>query len=645
MTMPRLPRVVVAMLGVGFAAAAALEIAVWLRPSAYTGPLAEGGGTARTRGWFTHRGAHPAEFESHRAVSFSWTTERLVLLSPRLSRKRTAAVDVVLRSGRGPSLPAPHVVGAVDDIEVVRTPLGAELTTLTLRIPPTERDGVRITLTVTPTFVPGTKDPRSLGAIIERVTLRPEDGGRIVVPWSALATVALAASAVLGIGLLCGTSLRVASIGAGVAGLLHGWLLSLDAAFLGTFSTRLLWLWAGGIAVASVACVFRQTVFRHHGYPEWPVAAFVVLAATGLKLAFFGHPAAVIGDSMFHVHRAEWVTAGRYFFTSVTPRPFFEFPYAIGLYITALPFNDFFPSKLDRVLLLRGLAVVADAGVGFACYLVARRVWHDHVTGIVAALLLPFSRMSLQTLCTANLTNAFSQAVFSFAVLFAVWRAGRGNVVVSTMAMALLLAYGFLSHFSTFSIGVPLTAAAALTVGFAVPPDVRRTQRWMAAALLLASLLSYGVYYSHFHEVYRSTVSRVATREGEAAQRSMVAPVYVKIQRYAASTLANFGAPTLAAAAVGMGLLVARRRRDVLTMVGLGWIGTVAAFALLGIFTAIEMRANLAIIPVLTLSAAVAIGTGLAHHRLAVRALAAVTLVACVGDGLLDWFMCLGGSR
>ena len=107
--------------------------------------------------------------------------------------------------------------------------------------------------------------------------------------------------------------------------------------------------------------------------------------AAALKIAFFTHPNVALADSIFQVHRAQNVVAGQYFFTSITPRPFFEFPYAIALYVTALPLWSWFPAELDRVRLLRGVAIVADSLVGVGMYFALRRAWPERGAALAFA--------------------------------------------------------------------------------------------------------------------------------------------------------------------------------------------------------------------------------------------------------------------
>ena len=164
----------------------------------------------------------------------------------------------------------------------------------------------------------------------------------------------------------CGfTAGRTLGVGLVAAGL-HAWLLALDAAFLGEFVHRLLRIAIGAGVLGAMVGVLRWRLPPSTWAPEWPIAAGLSIALGGLKLAFFSHGAATIGDAVFQVHRAHYVLSGNYFFTSITPRPFFEFPYAIALYVTAMPFWSWFQGELAHVLLLRGLCIAADGLLGIA---------------------------------------------------------------------------------------------------------------------------------------------------------------------------------------------------------------------------------------------------------------------------------------
>ena len=365
-----------------------------------------------------------------------------------------------------------------------------------------------------------------------------------------------------------------------------------------------------------------------------------------IKLAFFSHPLATIGDGIFQVHRSAMVQNGSYFFTSITPRPFFEFPYAIGLFVTAMPFWDGFTQDVDHVWLLRTLSLVADALVGVALYAVAWRVWARPATALLIAALWPFARAPLEALCNANLPNVFGQGLFGVAVAGLVWSVAGPRPVMLTLALsALVLAAAFLSHFSTFSVGVPLVGAVALALAVRGGAEGRRQGLRVLAVGALAVLLAYGVYYRHFGEVYRATVDRVFSEDVvEAPGSAIAATPATKFRRWISGTSDDYGlpgAPLAVMAAAGLVLLVRERRRDTFTRALLAWLVVWVGFSALGILTAVQMRVNLAAAPVFVCLGAWAIAE-LSTRGPVGRGLATLATLAVMWSGASLWFMCIG---
>jgi hypothetical protein len=122
----------------------------------------------------------------------------------------------------------------------------------------------------------------------------------------------------------------------------------------------------------------------------------------------------------------------------------------------------------------------------------------------------------------------------------------------------------------------------------------------------------------------------------------MVRPPSRKAADYARATRESFGLPLLALAAAGGLLLAFERRRDPLTLAVGGWLAAIAGFALLGILTPVEMRANLAAQPPLAALAAYTIGV--CATRLGPTGIVlAVGLAALpVAHGAMSWQACLG---
>jgi hypothetical protein len=372
------------------------------------------------------------------------------------------------------------------------------------------------------------------------------------------------------------------------------------------------------------------------------MAVGVTIVAAAAKLAFFGHPNVALADSIFQVHRAQNVLAGQYIFTSITPRPFFEFPYAIALYVTALPLWDWFPTELDRVRLLRGIAIAADAVVGIAMYFALRRARAERGVAVAFALLWPFARSPLGALCTSNLTNLFGQALFGTAMAVVLWMAAAGTTRAAALAGVLtLLTAAFLSHFSTISIGIPLAGGMGVLLMLAGAGHTRRLGAWLLGIVIVAGGLSYAVYYSHFHPVYRATIDRIVAGDGADEERSMAAPLGVKAARWQRLTLQEFGWPALMAAAAGAVWLV-RRGRQPASIVIAGWAIGWLVFAALGIATPVQMRANLAAAPLVLILASCAIGALADASRLG-AAVATGLGLAMAWDGFTRWTQCLTG--
>jgi len=222
------------------------------------------------------------------------------------------------------------------------------------------------------------------------------------------------------------------------------------------------------------------------------------------------------------------------------------------------------------------------------------------------------------------------------------WVASAEKVrVMAIVSVTALMAAGFLSHFSTISVGVPLAGLAAVLLFAFGRGTTRRLGVWLLAATLAAAAISYVVYYSHFHEVYAKTLDRVAAREGEAATRSMVAPVSVKAARWLFETRVLFGVPVLLAAVAGAVWLLRRHARDGLTLIFAGWALTWMVFSALGIFTAVEMRNTLAAAPLLLALATFSLGA-LSRISRAGALAAGVIAIVIAWQGLGAWMSCLG---
>ncbi len=627
------------------AAGLLLAGARWWLPATIRGPIAEGAWTARSRALFTPTGFFRPEYDPATERHYSWAGGTAALEFSQLDRSVAYLVTLELRGSRPPGIPRPDLRIAVDGrLCLLVSGVASETSRVQFEIPRREGVGAVVSFDVSPTYTPGAADPRALGLIVDDVAVRPVRGsfrpGWIVLLKAALAVMACAwgvwAAGLRG-PLFAATALAVAT------GFV--WLLLKDAAFAGTYVDRLLAVGFGGGGVAAAIGGIRARWPVIGGVPDWSVAAALVLSASVVKLALVWHPLAIVGDGLFQAHRAQLVHAGSYFFTSVTPRPFFEFPYPVALFVAAQPFWSFFPADLDLVRLLRALSLVADALVGVALYAAARRQWPESRAAFFAAVLWPFARAPFEALSNANLTNLFGQGLFGVALAGVAWMAA--SVATPRSALVLVTAFltvALLSHFGTATVGLAMLGVVAAVLIASGTGYRRRLGLWVCAVTIAAAAVSWLVYYSDstFHEVYTKTFASVATTAPDDSSKIVAAPA-VKFRRWWSGVGDDYGRPGIVVLATALaGLLFAMRRRpfDGGALVFSAWILAWLALSALGVFTAFTLRANLAAAPAFILFCGVALGA-LANRSRAGTLAAAVLVVLIAWDGWQIGLRCL----
>ena len=600
-------------------------------------PLEGGGWTARTHGWLDFSGFYPAELDA--GTPFNWMSSGGRIRLVRLDRREPLTLSLWVQPAVT-TRPVDLTI-AVDGIASPPTPLAPGSQRVDIAIPPADSTRALINLNLSEALVPGGTDTRSLGMRVDGIALSPATG-RLRIPSLSLREAAVAGLA-LGViaALMLGARPLAFAAGAATAAW-FGFLLAFDGAVLGPYADRV-----QVIAISCAVAAALLTLVTRGGNERWGfrAAACVAVFLTACKLALFFHPMATVGDSIFHVHRAQVVERGEYFFTSITPRPFFEFPYPPGLYVVAGPLWQTFRSEMGHVWLLRSIVLVAEALLALALYGVVFANWKNRLAAFLTSgitLLLP---VGLYTICTSNLTNSFGQSIFGIGVAALlctdIWPARRWWFGA---AGAVLVCGGFLSHFSTFSVGIPLLIACAAAVFLGGRGAPRRVAIALLLALAIASTASIALYYAHFMPVYKRTAERVLAREGEARERSMVAPPSLKAERVASTVWTEFGIAVIIGGLVACALLLRTRAHDPLTLALTGWAAVVIGFWLLGIVTAVEMRASLAAQPLAAIVAAYAIARGFGDGRLA-RVVAAAAIASVVLHAISDWTMCLGLER
>lgn len=631
-------RAIAAIAAAAAAAAAVLAAAAWTGGGPLVRSVDNGGDWyARSPGWYATRGVYPTEHAPDHAA-FAWAGGRVRLQIPQLDRRGGYRLGVRARTGRDAREPDTVLRVLVDGVDTTVARVGPDWRTFDVTLPPSRQTGVIVLLEAESTFTPGPQDPRRLAFMIDRLELQPASG-RIAVAAPAYVHVAVFAGAAALAVALCGLPAWIALAAGAAAGSAAVALVRFDAAYLGGYGAVLV-----PLAVAMVILGGCGALVRRLAPPGIRRAAAAAVAMAALvsvvKLAVFLHPAAPTSDGMFHVHRAQAVRGGEYLFTSVTPRPFYEFPYPIGLYVAAQPF---WTHVDDRVALLRAIAIAADGLVALAIFAAAAARTGSPSTGVMAAAFALAVPVVEQSISTANLTNVFGQSLFSLAVAWIGWQLRSSHRAVAAAVAAFLLAAAYLSHFSTAVIGMPAAVALMAATMFARDQRDARAWRWIALAVAAALVLSYALYYAHFHDVYARTLSRVGS---EGASTSFVATLAEHSESKAVTmmrfVLVNYGWGALLLAAAGGAAALRRDWRDGWTLQLVAFASVVTLFLLLGAFTPLEMRAPLAAHPLVAIFAAFGVTALWNTHRLPLRLAAVAGLVLAVWAGVASLRLTLG---
>ena len=578
-------------------------------------------------------GLFPVE-RSPDGLTFAWSRDQLRVVLPGLDRQHAWELKLRFSTPRpvppAPGAPAtlPDVTFLVDGValKTVRGTHAFQDVAITLPMATGEKRGAAITVQVSDTFVPGPGDTRQLGMMVDELRIvRPAQGVPII-PRQAIAAAAVGGAIFGGLFGLIGLTAGSATIAVTALGIGQAVVVARGAAPYTRYIRDIPEI-AAYVAIGTVILVWIVERARNQRLRNTArfVAAFSS-AALFLKLLVLLHPHMPIGDALFQAHRFEWVRDGKWLFTSIAPGGY-QFPYAIGLYVAALPFDDYVRGTMGFMSLLRILVAVMDTAAGVLLYQVIVGSLSDAIdtgerpqgiagpgrapdirlAGAVAVGLFHLLPLNFQVQTVGNLTNAFGQSLFAIALALVVlipkqtaaaWRytAWAGLMLVTSFAM--------MSHTSTFAIAVPvMMLAGGLLWLFGGTADERTRGRAVLAVTMLATLVAVVLYYRHFGEVYASQFARITGEVGKPAelsdpggrsiaQRALLVPYY--LNEY-------YGWPALVLAGIGAGMLA--RRRDTLTLVVYAWVGGTFAFLLLGVLTPLDFRHYLAAFPAIALLA------------------------------------------
>jgi hypothetical protein len=559
------------------------------------------------------RGFHAAERDGE--ITLAWTAGEAVLAPAGIDRSAPWQCTVRFRSGRPGDVPRAVLLISVDGAPVASAPAADGFDDLAFSVPASDRRGADIVLTSTPPFTPGGADTRELGVQIDRLACAPARGWAWPPP-AALRDTALAAAFFAFVIAAAGGSIGAAILMAAAVSLGAAMMLTIGAGLYIPSYSGVLFRAALGVAGATGLLLLGLQVVRRVRLSGW--ARFAVSAsAVALFLELIGllHPAKPVIDAMFHAHRLEWVMSGRLLFT----QPFVggvEMPYAIGLYVFALPWTW---ASADHVALIRIVTATAEAAACLLLYPLVVRVWNDRRIGAIAVLAAQLAPLPYVILGNANLTNVFGQALALVTMVVAVAlpvelrRRGPWLLLVSVLTWALC------SHVSTATTLACTLAAFAALLFLSRDADLRRRAIGIAAGLAISSAASWLIYYRHFVGEFRAAFARMFSDAPAAGAAAAAAEGYMtttgRVVNLLEQAVTSAGVPLLVLAAAGVVSLARRRGRDPLTFALVAWATVWLVFSISTVFARVDAeyvryaaeflgRINLATVPLAAILAA-----------------------------------------
>jgi hypothetical protein len=503
-------------------------------------------------------GLHSREIPPGR-TPHRWTTGRC-RLSFRHLPLGPARLEVRVRGHRGP------VLVSADGVVLGRLEAGAAAGDYDLAGIRSRSRSVELQVE---TFRAG--DGRDLGALLERVTVRPISRGSppagLLTFFAGLAAVATLAAGVAGMG-------GPAAAAAGVCfALVPALLLWPHGLVRSPYAATLVGVAAAAAAVAAA--------FAHGCGRRWPgsgrAAFLALLAAVAVQGLAATWPAMVVSDALMQANKVAQVAGGDFFPLSRTQHsPPFEFPYGISFQVLLAPL---WRAGLDGVTLVRVAAAASAVAASAVLFVLAAPL--GHARAALAVVMLQLLPGTLDAFSFGNLTNVFGQAL---TVGCLAWWTGRARG--GWPAGAVLVAAAGLAHLSS-AIVLAVLLVALLWMRRATLDRTR-----VGAAV--AGAVAIGAYYAQFVPLVVRQLPRLLEggRQSPSAAPAVLAPV--------TAVLVQWGIPVLVLAVLGR----PRPYEDELSRDLAGFWLAGAVLALVGVVSPLEVRYVYALAPALVVAAA-----------------------------------------
>ena len=557
-------------------------------------------------------GFHGSERDGE--VTLAWTAGEARLTPAGIDRAAPWSCTVRFRSGRPANFPRAVLLVSVDGAPAASAPAPDSFEDLAFSVPAAARRGAEIVLTSTPPFTPGGADTRELGVQIDRLVCAPASGWAWPPP-APLRDTALAAAMFAFIIVAAGGSIGAALLVTAAVSLGAAMMLTIGAGLFTPYSGAVRRAGLGvagamGLVLLAVQLIRRT---RLSGWARFAIAASAV--ALFLKVIALLHPAKPVIDALFHAHRLEQVMAGGWYFT----QPFVggvEMPYAIGLYIFALPWTL---ATTDHVALIRIVTATADVGACLLLYPLILCVWNDRRVAAVAVLATQLAPLPYVILGNANLTNIFGQSLALVTMVVATALPVEIRRRGPWLLFSAVLTWALCSHVSTAATLACTLAVLAALFFFSREEGLRRRAIGIAAGLAVAAAASWLIFYRRFGDEFRAAFARMFSEAPAGGAVAVAAEGYMttteRVWNLLEQAVTSAGVPLLVLAALGLVSLWRRRRGDPLTYALVAWMVVWAVFSISTVFARVDAeyvryaaeflgRINLATIPLAAILAA-----------------------------------------
>jgi hypothetical protein len=530
-------------------------------------------------------GVFPPERDPGTGTTFAWTGPELRLGIAGLDRSVEWVLDARIRGARADASQNPILSFFADDALLATRPSSTDFEDIRITIPasPEQRRGVLIEVRSSGTFVPGARDPRALGAMIDRLSLKPS--GVALPPRRAFAAASLSAA-------LLGAAVALLGVTAGSA--------------------------VGAAVLLSAAA--GSMLSRGFGpYTDYPLAAVRAAAWIGLLLT-------LIGATVESRRRQPLRNTARFVAAFSAG--------ALFLKLLVLLHPDM---PLD-VTPLRVVALSVNTIAAALLYGLIVNRWGDRIAAAIAVAIYHLLPLDFRIMTVGNLTNAFAQSlsVVVLALMGSGWM--RWERPAAVVLLTMVLSAAFLWHLNTFAMLFVTCVVAAVLFVRKGGPSLTSSAQAVFAAAAAALLLSALWYDGHLIAVYRSEVARIGAENGGAFDAA--GGIGARLRRVPLYLHKDVGIPALILAGAGVWQMRRRYSRDRLTLSIWGWAVSCGLFLALAVLAPMDVRCDVAAMP----AVAVAGATGAAAlwmERRAIRVAGVVLLFWIVWIGVRTWWTVL----